>query len=292
MEKKISEINRRTFLAGFGISVITGKLANAAMPKFEAFFSDDPAGHGMFLFGEKAIYLSHLPMFGDVSENKENYDSPHRYQVILEVVFRNNEREVQNLYLEERRKNPLEKVYSINPEKFVLPQISLEENSVKTRRTFKADVFSGHFERQGNKLIPGLEKITVEIKNIIHFRRFSPKGYSPETLEYILFGKPEEMFLAHYISQPDNFDQLISVETNEAFSSDELRKGIRLNVPERKDIASNRLKEKQKIMAKSSVDPKSNSFEVRAVKEFYFEEGELLKQPNFNSTEEEKLSGF
>ncbi len=40
---------------------------------------DSPATHNMLVLGETKIYLSHLPMFDGVTEDKTDYTTPHRY---------------------------------------------------------------------------------------------------------------------------------------------------------------------------------------------------------------------
>jgi hypothetical protein len=47
---------------------------------------DPPATHNMLVIGEKAVFLSHLPMFGASDPTKDDF-SPHRFQVILEATF-------------------------------------------------------------------------------------------------------------------------------------------------------------------------------------------------------------
>jgi hypothetical protein len=294
-DEKKNIFNRRTFFGGLGLSLLAVRTFGGGVSFAGSFEKDAPAGHGMLLFGEKSVYLSHLPMFGKLNDNKTGYDSPHRYQVILEVIFKDKKgKELQELYTADRKKNPGTKIYTVDPnERFVLPEISPKETPENTRRTFPADVFRGHFERPGKEIISGLQAVTIEVERIIYFRQFDPREQRPKHLEYILFGHPEEMFLAHYISHPDNFDQIISVKTDRTFSAGELQKGIRLNIPGRKDTAVQRLKEKQKATAKLGKGSKSKGFQITAVREFYFEEGELLKDPIFDSsTEEEKRSGF
>lgn len=56
------------------------------------------AVHGMLLFGEKTVYLSHRPLFGTTT--------PHRYQVILEVTLAQAGRDPQADFVQDRRKHP------------------------------------------------------------------------------------------------------------------------------------------------------------------------------------------
>ena len=55
--------------------------------------SDPPAGHGMAVVGDKAIFLSHLPMFM----------VPHNRQFILEAGFRNGSNGVDDIYLKDNQ---------------------------------------------------------------------------------------------------------------------------------------------------------------------------------------------
>ena len=90
--------------------------------------------HGMLLFGANKIYASHLPMFR----------SPNDYQVILELEL---DEKMKALYLEDKKQNPQETVYTLEPEQFVLPDL------VKNPAPFTANVYRGHFERGGKKII-------------------------------------------------------------------------------------------------------------------------------------------
>lgn len=77
----------------------------------------------MLLFGEKTIYLSHLPMFHGLKKDKDDkvikdkngkteYASPHRYQVILEASFLRGAQNLQNVYSDDRRKNASVRIYT------------------------------------------------------------------------------------------------------------------------------------------------------------------------------------
>jgi hypothetical protein len=72
--------------------------------------SDPPSVHNMLIVGEETVYLSHLPRF----QSKMS----HRYQVILEVIFPK-----QESYMKDRQQHSMTKIYTLNPEKFVLPEL-------------------------------------------------------------------------------------------------------------------------------------------------------------------------
>ena len=127
--------------------------------------NDPPSVHGMLLFGNDKIYLSHLPMF----------HSPHDYQAILEAEL---SQSAKKIYLQAKKSNPSETVYTLVPEVFVLPEM------VNNQKTFKAKIFQGHFERGGT---PITESITVKVSEIVYFKKFDPNNSHPETVKIHIF---------------------------------------------------------------------------------------------------------
>jgi hypothetical protein len=153
----------------------------------------DPASvHGMLLFGKKNFYFSHLPMF----------HKPHDYQVIFEVEM---SEEAMLAYQKSLEEDLEETVYTIVPEKFILPEM------VKNPKIFKFDLFKGHFERGGSFLIGG----TAMIKEIHFFKKFS-KDLNQVKNQYIIIGKQGEYFLVHEITTKPDFDLVaeISIPSN------------------------------------------------------------------------------
>ena len=179
------------FLVGAVVALallLTGEVANAAHDHHHHMPSKDkPAGHGMLMVGTDSVYLSHLPMF----------HSPHDYQVIFKAKI-----SALKVYQEDKAANPQEPVYTLDPERFVLPDM------VKNPRPFKATIYRGHFERGGQ---PIAENVTVEIETIVHFAKFDPKAVKPATTSYLLFGGGSELFLAHVITAKPDFDHVLSI---------------------------------------------------------------------------------
>ena len=248
---------------------------------------DGLATHNMLVFGEKTIYLSHLPMF----QEKNAPLMPHRYQAILEVRFDKAGATPQEVYFKDRKSHPAIKMYTINPEKFLLPSLAGGD----TVRRFKGTVFRGHPEKlqKGEGLI--LTDIAVTVKKVVHFREFDSAMKKPAQLEYLLFGKGDELFLAHYITSPPDFDQVLAVQiTGTTFSNEELAKGIKLSVPGTANTAAARLREGQQknVEQKQGTAAGAKKFRVQVKRELYFEEGELLFPPVFKATAEEKKAAF
>ncbi len=282
--KDLHEIDRRLFLTQLCASAATTAFMGVSLKA--AVQEDVPNTHNMLVFGEKKIYLSHLPMFDDVSANKADYTSPHRYQVILEASFHKGVQNLQNVYTDDRRKNANVRIYTLNPELFVLPGVS---SGSPLLTGFKAKVFRGHLEK-GGRVVSGLSNIDVKISRVVHFRKFTPQATRPEQLKYLLFGNSQEAFLAHYISQPPDFDQVLAVKVDgHSFTDAELGKGIEVIIQGSSNNVKERIKEVQQVTGLTKMaDAQAVQFKVKATKEIYFEEGELLLPPTFEETEAEK----
>jgi hypothetical protein len=163
---------------------------------------DRTATHGMVFFGSEKIYASHLPMF----------HSPHDYQVILELELPENARKI---YLE-NKKNHSETVYTLEPEKFVLPEM------IKNPKAFKVNIFRGHFERGGLQIA---ENEIVTIKKVIYFRKFNSADKSPEKYQFLIIGNANEQFAIHYISEKPDFDQIFAIRFSDKKLYKQLKKG-------------------------------------------------------------------
>ena len=107
--------------------------------------------------------------------------------------------------------------------------------------------FRGHFERGGQPLpLPTAGQLAAtkppEVKaavdRIIHFRKFSPEGPPLPQLEYLLFGKGTECFLAHFITTPPDFDQILAVKVaGRDFTEQELQQGVLITLPRPRECA-------------------------------------------------------
>jgi hypothetical protein len=239
----------------------------------------------MLVVGEESVYLSHLPMFQETGEPP----MPHRYQAILEVTFAN-----QDGYVQDRRGHRMTRIYTLNPENFVLPELVSADPHHTPLRSFKArTIFRGHLERQDS--VPILRDVEVSVTRVVHFREFDPKAQKPARLEYLLFGKGQELFLAHLITAPPDFDQILAVRVSDhRFTDEELSTGVPVVFPEATNAAASRLVEQQRVVGETSVDkaqpPKKIQLEV--TRELYFEEGELQVPPSFQTTATERQAGF
>jgi hypothetical protein len=254
--------------------------------------------HNMLVVGNQAVFLAHLPMFHAgqptdpaVDATGTEFTAPHRYQVILEATFTNERKDVSALYVKDRQANPSTRIYTVEPQQlFVLSRLFTPEAKPR-QRSFTAKVFRGHLER-GGEPIPGLNPVTVEITRVVHGRKFTPKGNKPVQLEYILFGRGSELFLAHAIFAPPDFDQVLSIEVEgRDFTDADLRRDVRVVFSDRKNVAAARLREGENVSglltSPGSQSAAGTPIRVQAKVEFYFEEGELLVPSTFKPTPEE-----
>jgi hypothetical protein len=289
--------NRREFLktsvaaaAGLGCLSLGLKAQHPMLPQP---LEDLPNTHNMMIVGVKTVYVSHLPMFEGLNGDAE-FASPHRRQVIMEATFTQAGRDLTQIYSRDRVSHPDERMYTLRPSEFVLGRVDPKGTALKKFRGNA--IFRGHLERENKRIAPrensGL--FDVNIKKVVHFHKFDPKGTKPARLEYLLFGKGPELFLAHFITLPDDFDQIVSVNIPEHGLTDaQLSRGMHVIIPSRDNAPLQRLKETHKEPGELQLPggtPKTLPIEI--VREFYFEESELTMDGPLVQTEEEKNSGF
>ena len=239
----------------------------------------------------RAPSLSHLPMFSALNTDKTDYTSPHRYQLILEVRFIREGKDVTDIYTKDRQSNGETKMYTLEPAPaFVLSKLFTPDTRNPELSSFRATVFRGHLER-GGKNIQGLEDVVVDVKKVVHAHKFEPSEAKPEKLQYLLFGTGGELFLAHLITKPPDFDQILSVRaTGHQFTDEELNRGVSVLFEDRHNTASQRIKENERAQGQFHVSGtnQSRDLQVQADTEYYFEEGELAMPAIFDQTSEEE----
>jgi len=260
------------------------RTSGQAAPQSE---TDAPATHNWMLVGEQTAFLSHLPMFDHLNESGSEYVTPHRYQVILQASFKKCNADVTETYFADRESHPTTKMFTVSPTGvFVLPDLAANQSIT----SFDGTVFRGHLER-GGKAIAKLDNVTVTLDRLVHFHKFDPTAKAPDVLEYLVFGRSKELFLAHSIVKPPDFDQILSIElTGSADLPDKvLSSAVRIRIPDRKNSSSDRIREDEKVTGELSTGAKIT---IRTLREFYFEEGELQIPATFDPTAEEIKAGF
>lgn len=272
-------MNRRNFLHGTAMAAL---MLGASSP---ARAEDEPNTHNMLVFGDQTVFFSHLPMFQGLNASRTDFVSPHRFQVILQADLSADQMAT---YVKDRQAHPEAQFYTLGPEKFVLTRL-FEPKTAPQMTDFTATVFRGHLEAEPNHPVRGLEEIKVKIARVVHGRKFDPKAAKPDTLEYLLFGRGAERFLAHAISAPPDFDHVLNVSVSPNPADGDLEQEVRVSIPGRKNLAAQRLREGQRVDAMMRVGSAAPAKVQLAVgKRIYFEEGELMVPPTFKPTAEEK----
>lgn len=241
--------------------------------------------HNQMMIGEQTIYLSHLPMF--MFDPKSH---AHNFQVILEVTL-TGPGDAQAIYADDRRKNPDVRMYTMSPGAFEMVELDPQHQK---RQSLTGTIFRGHLERGGEPIVP---RAVAQVVNIVYFHGFERDAKPLAQLEYLLFGQAPELFLAHVITRPPDFDQLLSVTVNgPSLAADDLRRGIRITVPSRTNTPSSRIKTGERVTGLAQPGeahaPQPIELELQAGTEWYFEEGELASQFTMEQTPEEKAAGF
>ncbi len=148
--------------------------------------ADVPAVHGMLVFGNKATYASHLPMF----------HHPHDYQLVMKINLGSGV----TVSRYEKLKAQGETLFTIAPKPMDLALVM--NGSIKS---FPAELFHGHFERGGTPLGP----VTVAVETFIINTKLNPQAM--ETHEFLVFGAEGEYFAAHLIKGKPSFDFVAAV---------------------------------------------------------------------------------
>jgi len=155
-------------------------------------YLDDPTGfHGMLLFGSgEHFYISHLPM----------WMKPHDYQMIAKVTLNQSTKEILN---KEKAKGVT--LFSAAPNgTFVLPKYANGDLP-----SFQADIFKGHFERDGIKI--GSAQVVFE--KLIHFKKLkkSEPSPSPNKQKYVLFGEEDSQYIVHIAHGFPELDEILEI---------------------------------------------------------------------------------
>ena len=221
--RPIGDIGRRRFVSGSALALLGAAGTTLAPLDALAFGSDEhedaPNQHNMLVVGEQAVFLSHLPMFqaGKPRRASRRQDGK-RVHVAAPVsgdprgdlrqkrqgrggrVCPGSPRSPENTHL-----HP-----GAEAERAVRALAPVHAGGSARTPSFTGTVFRGHLE-QGGEPIAGLDSSLVTITRVVHARKMTPRQARPAHLEYILFGKGSELFLAHAIYAPPDFDQVCSI---------------------------------------------------------------------------------
>lgn len=225
--------------------------------------SDRPMKHRCIVFGHETVFMSHLPMFSM---------SEHAYQVILEVELTLGGNHKQFVYQMDRDAHPEVAFYTFDPRPFVLPDILPLADKPPRAKTFEGDLYRHHVEKQDPPPVQIAAGETAVIQTVIIGRRFETDETEAPTLQYILFGRGEELYLAHRLTRPPDFDHVIQVNVTPALPADDLKRGVLVTVHGRRNTADERiaLTGQASVIAVAETGSKSIDITIDPVAEVYF----------------------
>ena len=117
----------------------------------------------------------------------------------------------------------------------------------------------------------------MTLKQQVHWHPFRTSHNRPEALTYLLFGKGDDLFLAHGISVAPNYDQIASVTPSTPLG--EIPRGAQLVLPKRGDGKA--LKAGESVSGMMIVDqgPEQPTLlqpiDLKVASVIYLEKGEL-----------------
>lgn len=217
--------------------------------------------HGMLLVGLDPICASHLPMF----------HPPHDFQLLAAVDL-----DGADAYREDRRTSG-EPVYTLDPERFSWKELLPDGSDPPKRSSFLADVYRGHFERRGTRI---LEQARVDVVRVAYFAQLTASEPRRDELTYRALGHGTDRFLAHEIHGAPSFDHVVSFRFEDPEFAEVEVTGDPVVFDERADATDQRLRPGETLPASfpSSIGPTGqHGFTTRlaVLEESYLEVGEL-----------------
>jgi hypothetical protein len=215
----------------------------------------------MLVVGLDSILASHLPMF----------HPPHDFQLLAHV-----ELDQAETYRSDRRESG-EPVYTLDPEDFSWKDLLRVDSKPPVRTSFTADVYRGHFEREGTMIIEGAR---VDVSDVRFFAQLAASEAPSRHLTYRGVGGGDELFLAHEIRGAPNFDHVVHVRIEDADFGQMQLFGAPVEIRDRPDALDGRLRPGESLKASfpQTVGPAGQhgfSAQIAVLDEMYLEVGEL-----------------
>lgn len=206
-----------------------------------------PAVHGLVLLGADRLYAVHMATFA----------APYDYQAVMRVTGS------AVAYLTARRRFGTSAALTVRPD----PSLSLED--VTKKEGFAAELFLGHFAKDGDPI----GRLTVQIGEVLHYRALTPSVPSgTAAMTYDRFGG-DEIFLSHRLTAPPDFDQVMTAQpvSDEFFApppaEQEPEQVGTVTFPDRPDDLTGRLRPGDQVM--------DGDRQLRILSEVYLEIGDL-----------------
>ncbi len=216
------------------------------------------ANHGFYLFGEQSLLLTHIPMFM----------APHQAQLFMQVSLSTSSgTNAAPIYLKDKVKTGSQE-YVLVSDPLELP--TLAPDAPQPIRSFTGNLYRGWpFDRQWNLnpaqlLIP---KVTIKVTRSILYSSIA----TPTTLKqltYYCFQTPETTYLAHVLSRPPDFVNILTAKVS-GLSKQAAEGAIQLQFPGVVNTDGKRLLPTQQASALTA--PGGQSVKVQVNQELIFD---------------------
>jgi hypothetical protein len=217
------------------------------------------ATHGQLMLGQSISY--HLPVF-----MTDPWAHPHNFQVVLELAL---PADAQAAVAADQTAHP-DSIYTAVPPVFAQTSLVIDVPGHPRKDAFaELVVYRNHFERSDRVEIA---RAPARIVRILHFRELAPDLPKPPELAYAVFGSSDGLFLAHMLSAPPDFDQVLKVEVDGMPADVDMTAGFSVSFAARSNKVEDRLKVGEEV---SCATAGGDSISLRVVAEPYCEVGEL-----------------
>jgi hypothetical protein len=224
------------------------------MPKVPSV--NEPNGHGFWILGERATLLSHIPMFMP----------PHLEQVFLEVrlTAAAGATDPATAILEDRRAKG-DAQYVLASDLIILA--NLAPGSAQPLTAFTGKIYRGYpFDDIAHTPVV-VAAVNVEVCRVILYR--SLIGVKPPAhLAYFGFSTAEGNYLAHVVSSPPDFDQLLAFQAH----GHPLEKCVELQIPGVPNTIDARL---EPGWSGRATEPSGREVEIRVGEQWIYDAKEL-----------------
>jgi hypothetical protein len=217
------------------------------------------AMHGQLMLGQSLSY--HLPVF-----ITDPWSHPHNFQVVLELALPPDARAA----IEADQAAHPDSIYTAAPPIFAQTSLVIDVPGHPRKNGFaELVVYRNHFEQADRVRVA---RSPAPIVRILHFRELAPDLPKPAELAYVVFGSSDGLFLAHMLSSPPDFDQVLEVEVDGVPAAVKMAAGFSLSFGARSNKVEERLKVGEEI---SCATGGGDAISVRVIAEPYCEIGEL-----------------
>ena len=263
-------VSRRHLLISCGL-VATAPLLGAArdapaqpQPVQAEPIIDPPGIHNFFMFGSKALYVEHMPMFTV---------EKHMYQVILRVTLPD---AVMRGY--RARQGPRRKPWNLvnSAKEYILPQLK-----AGTLTSFLVDVYEDYSNADAAPAgSPFARDVPLTVREVVHFRHYNFNIPRPQKLTYLLFGRDGEAHLSHYIARDPDFQHIVTLRSAPAWlAPDQLAAGVEIclaDVPSTPIACANPLRAKSyPVLFQGRPDARA-TLDLTGASSVWFSTGNLL----------------